>query len=184
MSRLCKNVQPEWQRREEMNKLLSCICMFGLRKVIQSWDICWLVSGILHNVVSAVLVKQCWIMDENAEFWRRVTWFLKKKKSVEKCETPFGDVALGEQCSRMLGSTYTGVTVVWDSCVGLQTVTAEGRKWRISDKIIFALLALLFHVNIMLYSKAKATPLQAWTGPEGSRRLRLPDFKTVDTWRR
>ena len=29
--------------------------------------------------------------------------------------------------------------------------------------------------------KGKAIPLQAWTGPEGSRRLRLPDFKTVDT---
>jgi len=25
--------------------------------------------------------------------------------------------------------------------------------------------------------KAKALPLQAWTGPEGSRSLRLPDFK-------
>jgi hypothetical protein len=24
-------------------------------------------------------------------------------------------------------------------------------------------------------------PLQAWTGPEGSRRLRLPDFKTICT---
>jgi len=29
--------------------------------------------------------------------------------------------------------------------------------------------------------KVKAIPLQAWTGPEGSRRLRLPDFKTVST---
>jgi len=27
----------------------------------------------------------------------------------------------------------------------------------------------------------KTIPLQAWTGPEGSRRLRLPDFKTVST---
>jgi hypothetical protein len=27
--------------------------------------------------------------------------------------------------------------------------------------------------------KSKAIPLQAWTGPEGSRRLRLPDFKTI-----
>jgi hypothetical protein len=25
----------------------------------------------------------------------------------------------------------------------------------------------------------KAIPLQAWRGPEGSRRLRVPDFKTV-----
>ena len=31
--------------------------------------------------------------------------------------------------------------------------------------------------------KGKAIPLQAWTGPEGSRRLRFPDFKTVGTWR-
>jgi hypothetical protein len=29
--------------------------------------------------------------------------------------------------------------------------------------------------------KGKAIPLQAWTVPEGSRRLRLTDFKTFDT---
>ena len=27
----------------------------------------------------------------------------------------------------------------------------------------------------------KAIPLQAWTEPEGSRRLALPDFKTIGT---
>jgi len=31
--------------------------------------------------------------------------------------------------------------------------------------------------------KGKEIQLQAWTGPEGSRRLRLLDFKTVGTWR-
>jgi hypothetical protein len=29
--------------------------------------------------------------------------------------------------------------------------------------------------------KGKAISLHAWTGPEGSRTLRLPDFKTVGT---
>ena len=29
--------------------------------------------------------------------------------------------------------------------------------------------------------KGKAIPLQVWTGPEGSRTLRLPDFETIDT---
>jgi len=29
--------------------------------------------------------------------------------------------------------------------------------------------------------KKKAIPLQAWTGPEDSRRMRLPDFKTIGT---
>ena len=28
-------------------------------------------------------------------------------------------------------------------------------------------------------SKGKAVPLQAWNGPEGSRKLRLPDFVTT-----
>ena len=27
--------------------------------------------------------------------------------------------------------------------------------------------------------KGKAVPLQAWTGPEGSRKLRIPDFVTT-----
>jgi len=29
--------------------------------------------------------------------------------------------------------------------------------------------------------KGKAVPLQAWTGPEDSTKLRLPDFKTMGT---
>ena len=33
----------------------------------------------------------------------------------------------------------------------------------------------------MYKGKGKAIPLQAWTGPEGSRSLRLPDFKTIGT---
>jgi hypothetical protein len=36
-------------------------------------------------------------------------------------------------------------------------------------------------LNIMIKGKGKAIPLQAWTGPEVSKRLRLPDFKTVGT---
>jgi hypothetical protein len=44
----------------------------------------------------------------------------------------------------------------------------------------------LDHNGILRYSssllrtvKGTAVPLQAWTGPEGSRSLRFPDFKTV-----
>jgi hypothetical protein len=32
----------------------------------------------------------------------------------------------------------------------------------------------------MIMVNGKAIPLQAWTDPEGSRRLRLPDFKTIN----
>jgi len=33
----------------------------------------------------------------------------------------------------------------------------------------------------VLFGKGKGIPLQASTGPHGSRRLRLPDFKTIGT---
>jgi len=39
---------------------------------------------------------------------------------------------------------------------------------------------LQFSYNMI---KGKAIPLQAWTGPEVSRRLMLPDFKTIGTGR-
>ena len=36
-------------------------------------------------------------------------------------------------------------------------------------------------MKLLAYLNPKAFPLEAWTGPEGSRRLRLADFKTVGT---
>jgi hypothetical protein len=33
--------------------------------------------------------------------------------------------------------------------------------------------------DTMAKGKGKAIPLQVWTGPEGSRRRRFPDFKTI-----
>jgi hypothetical protein len=38
-----------------------------------------------------------------------------------------------------------------------------------------------FQCNCYLCTKVKAIPLQASTGPESSRGLRLPDFKTIGT---
>jgi hypothetical protein len=42
-------------------------------------------------------------------------------------------------------------------------------------------LRVCLRVQANIKSEDKAVPLQAWTGPEGSRKLGLPDFKTVDT---
>jgi len=36
-------------------------------------------------------------------------------------------------------------------------------------------------MSVSLVCKGKAIPVQAWTLPEGSRSLRLPDFKTIGT---
>jgi hypothetical protein len=42
---------------------------------------------------------------------------------------------------------------------------------------------LVDSIESTILIKSKAIPLQAWTGPEGSRRLRLSDFKTIGTCR-
>jgi hypothetical protein len=36
-------------------------------------------------------------------------------------------------------------------------------------------------MSVTMVIKGKAIPLQAWTGLEGFRRLRLPYFKTIGT---
>jgi len=52
-------------------------------------------------------------------------------------------------------------------------------------KNLFCTMALDYitiSINLtVLYGIGNAVPLQAWTGPEGSSRLMLPDFKTVGT---
>ena len=53
---------------------------------------------------------------------------------------------------------------------------------------LYALPLLRFFSQVSVFcsntddkGKGKAIPLQSWTGPESSRRLRLSDFKTIGT---
>ena len=43
------------------------------------------------------------------------------------------------------------------------------------DRVLMMVI-MITHRDI---GKGKSVPLQAWSGPEGSRRLRLPDFMTT-----
>jgi hypothetical protein len=51
----------------------------------------------------------------------------------------------------------------------------------ISSYLILAGSTAILDIQTKSNGKGKAIPLQAWTGPEGSRRLKLPDFKTIGT---
>jgi hypothetical protein len=44
------------------------------------------------------------------------------------------------------------------------------------------IVSLYSEIINYIKGKVKAIPLWALTGPDGSRRLRLPDFKTIGTW--
>jgi hypothetical protein len=51
----------------------------------------------------------------------------------------------------------------------------EGKK---PFKLIIVIFAFTF-VNVRNHGAIKAVPLQAWSGPEGSRKLRFSDFLTT-----
>jgi len=75
-------------------------------------------------------------------------------------------------CYIAMFSTYTAILVtkknfIFSFCTTSQFITTP----HIAEVCTPAMF-------VSLLVKGKAIPLQAWTGPEGSRRLRLPDFKT------
>jgi len=52
-----------------------------------------------------------------------------------------------------------------------------------STSLLFSYLKIFFYLNprpgCVLKGKVKGVPLQAWSGPEGSRKLRFPDYMTT-----
>ena len=95
-------------------------------------------------------------------------------------------------------ATVAGVTAVQVSQAQQQRaqvmVLADlltASSWQPFRMVSSAMLATALEVKWMnplhpvssVKVKGKAIPLQAWTSPEGSRRLRFPDFKTFGTWR-
>jgi len=48
---------------------------------------------------------------------------------------------------------------------------------------VFCLITSNENTSILHVKTGKAIPLQAWTGPEGYWRFKLPDFKTIGTWK-
>ena len=47
-------------------------------------------------------------------------------------------------------------------------------------RVICGYFQLLHESNGITKKKGKAFPLQTWSGPEGSRKLRYPDFMTTE----
>jgi len=55
----------------------------------------------------------------------------------------------------------------WDRCIQAQGdyYEGDGGNWDLKE--------------VFMLGKGKAVPLQAWSGPDGSRKLRFPDFMTT-----
>jgi hypothetical protein len=51
-------------------------------------------------------------------------------------------------------------------------------QWQLVLAVVVVVVVVVVVIIVV-----KAIPLQAWTGPDFSRSLRLPDFKTIGTCR-
>ena len=97
--------------------------------------------------------------------------------------------SLGKATFKTPATIYMAVSVTMVSNLVDEWQVNELRRWRSSllGHVTGLLQAPQLTAGVLLpqsvRGKSKAVPLQAWTGPEGSRRLRLPDFKTIGTWR-
>jgi len=58
---------------------------------------------------------------------------------------------------------------------------ALARERGFSVVVVVVVVAVVVVIIIIVVINDKEIPIQAWTDPEGSRRLRLPDFKTLGT---
>ena len=58
-----------------------------------------------------------------------------------------------------------------------QTITYTERY--IPGDVLMQLILLMMSTGLLETCEGKAVPLQAWSGPEGSRKLRFPDFMTT-----
>jgi hypothetical protein len=67
-------------------------------------------------------------------------------------------------------------TEVYTNSMSYQKTVADFETYMRSSLVIVIFCILTAKKKEL---NSKAIPLQAWTGPEGSRRLRLPDFKTI-----
>jgi len=60
------------------------------------------------------------------------------------------------------------------------TVTMSNLSRKTREPLMYYNPSNTYKVAIS-HGKGRTIPLQAWTDPEGSRRLRLPDFKRIGT---
>ena len=83
-------------------------------------------------------------------------------------------VAYNRKYKKSAQQKHIGRVMIWQA--------AHLHSYYIMTMKVVSAIASRLHTYIYIYIY-KAIPLQAWTGRQGSRRLRLPDFMTIGTWR-
>jgi hypothetical protein len=72
--------------------------------------------------------------------------------------------------------------IAYESAINVHVAALCVHRHNVAQYTLTVTVLTLRQCDVLKHKKlGKAIPLQAWRGPEGSMRLRLPDFKTVGT---
>ena len=99
---------------------------------------------------------------------KRPTWTSRQNGS----EGKGGDAWVGGTATKRLLFFWEIYVLVgrWRRCAGPGGNCTEGKMY---------FIYIFWFLFLMTLVKGEVVPLQAWTGPEGSRKLRFPDFVTT-----
>jgi len=92
-------------------------------------------------------------------------------------------------CFRMDGRRLVTERCTLTPCLGTSCVLSKRKRGKSRQRITMFLQVLNLIIKLVLCNhrrqkkkgKRKVIPLQSWTGPEGFRRLKLPDFRRIGT---
>ena len=91
------------------------------------------------------------------------------------------------RCTSTPPEIFMALTRLLLFCISFKTVPLLNIFYKSVLGSIAVWFTVVYYVKNYVYNdniiKSKTISLQAWTVPESSRRLRLPDFKTVGTCR-
>ena len=115
-----------------------------------------------------------------------VVWRVVDNHSIRRFPLHFPSRASPCAITFQLDSTFIPASFLWPSQREMPTCITHAPRSRFELAITpwpGELRTRVIVPAVRPSVKGKAIPLQTWTSPEGSRRLRLPDLKTVGTWR-
>jgi hypothetical protein len=71
----------------------------------------------------------------------------------------------------------SGISLMFSKNIYLENLYGRSVGHDVANKVY--VIYINIHIHTYIEVKGKAVPLQVWSGPEGSRKLRLPDFVTT-----
>jgi hypothetical protein len=108
------------------------------------------------------------IMSEKTHSW------IQNYKTIKVSSFKVGRMSLNLRIHIYIHTDVCACMYIWIMCIIYEYMYVS-----MYTLCVYVCIYVCVYVCIRMYGKGKAVPLQAWNGPEGSRKLKFPDFLTT-----